>query len=190
MTVKERLDKFDSDFAKLKNNRANVPLEILQTQYAKSYTALVDDIIDFAGWFTAEYIKSLSDCWPISDRDTAGNEWLQKKQAAILQRERHPGGLYDQQVAALVDRLDLDRFYDLVWRLYNRLETEAFDPYWQRHCRWVGQPGNRWVYNDIIKKFWYPPGKSENWPDGVWMDNEYHAYGTNYPPHMKADRSD
>lgn len=187
MTIKERMDKFDSDFAKLKNNREKVPLETLQAKYAKSYQALVNSIKAYAEWFTAEYIKCLSNSWPLSEQDTVGNEWLQKKQAAVLQRERQSGGLYDQQIVALVDRLDLDGFYYLVWQLYNRLEVEAFDPYWQRHCRWVGQSENRWIYNDIIKKFWYPPGKSEHWPNGVWIDSEYHAYGTNYPPHIKED---
>lgn len=179
---------FEQAFQKLKSNREKVPLEQLTTRYAKAYTALVDEVKAGAEWFTGCYIKTLSDSWPLSEKDTAGNEWLQKKQAAILQRERQPGGLYDQQIAALVDQLDIDRYYDLVWQLYNRLEIEAFDPYWQRHNYWVGNPGHRWVYNDIIKQFWYPPGKNDHWPDGCWINSQYQVYSTNYPPHIAESK--
>lgn len=182
------IQEFEQAFQKLKSNREKVPLEQLTTRYTKAYTALVDEVKAGAEWFTGCYIKTLSESWPLSERDTAGNEWLQKKQAAILQSERQPSGLYGLQITALIDQLDIGRYYDLVWQLYNRLEVEAFNPYWQRHNHWVGKPGHRWIYNDIIRQFWYPPGKSDHWPDGCWINNQHQVYSTNYPPHIAEDK--
>lgn len=67
------------------------------------------------------------------------------------------------------------------------LEREAFSPYWNRHNRWTGEPGNRWIYNDIIKRFWVPPGKVERWPRGAWIDSEYKIYTSNWPPQIKEN---
>lgn len=181
------MQKFEQDFHRLKINREKIPLEQLTTRYERAYTALTDDVRAGAKWYTDNYIQTMVATWPLYEKDEAENAWLEKKKASILRQEHQSGGLYDQQVAALLDKLDLDSFYDLVYQLYARLETEAFDPYWQRHNRWVGKPGNRWIYNDIIKRFWYPPGKSDRWPKGVWMDNEYHAYMTCHPPHIQPD---
>ena len=181
------IQKFEQDFHKLKTNREKIPLVQLTTRYERAYTALTNEVRNGAAWYTDTYIQTLVASWPLHEKDEAGSSWLENKKASILRQEHQSGGLYDQQVAALLDKLDLDSFYDLVYQLYARLETEAFDPYWQRHNRWVGKPGNRWIYNDIIKRFWYPPGKSDRWPKGVWMDNEYHAYMTCHPPHIQPD---
>lgn len=184
---KMTIQKFEQDFHRLKTNREKIPLEQLTTRYERAYTALTEEVKIGAEWFTSAYIQALTGAWPLHSKDEAGNVWLRKKETLILQQERQPGGIYEQQISALLDRLELNTFYDLVYQLYARLEAEAFDPYWQRHNRWVGKPGNRWIYNDIIKRFWYPPGKSDRWPKGVWMDNEYHAYMTCHPPHIQPD---
>ena len=46
MTTKERFEKFDEDFARLKGNREKVPLEVLQTRHKKAYDRLVGDVVE------------------------------------------------------------------------------------------------------------------------------------------------
>jgi hypothetical protein len=178
---------FDRAFQKLKGNREKVPMEQLTTRYAKAYNQLVSEVAALGEWFILEYTRHLTDAFPLHPKDTAGNDWLRKKQQAIIQDERKEGGIFDQAREALIDQLDQNAFFDLCYQLYHRIEQEAFDPYWKRHCRWVGKPGNRWIYNDVTRRFWYPPGRSDKWPQGVWIDSQYNAFNSNYPPNIKED---
>ena len=182
-TVKERLDAFDRAFKKLKANREKVPLEILRTKYAAPYEATVKAVLEGADWFADEYIRVLD--FPRHPADKAGNEWLQRKIDAIIKQEAKPGGLVEQYWAALIDRLDRDEYETLVWKRYYRLLREAFDPYWQRHNRWTGKPGNRWIYNDIFKKFWHPP--CEKYPSGGWINSDYTGWDGRFPPNIGED---
>ena len=84
-----------------------------------------------------------------------------------------------------IDRLDRDEYETLVWKRYDRLLREAFDPYWQRHNRWTGKPGNRWIYNDIFKKFWHPP--YEKFPSGGWINSDYTGWDGRFPPNIGDD---
>lgn len=187
MTDQEWFAKLDGDFGKLKRNREQVPLEKLKTTYGKSYKALTDGLIEAADWFADRYLQTLTDSWPRHPRDTAGNEWLEKRLAAIIEQENQPGRLRDRWRQALIDHLDRDEYEQLVWERFDRCRREAFDPYWQRHNRWRGEAGNRWIYNDIIQRFWLPPGKDEHWPEGAWIDSGYNVYTTNWPPAIGAD---
>lgn len=179
----QRLKRFHADFEKLRHNREKVPLQQLQTKYARSYNTLVAEVIDGADWFFRKYMETLA--FPTHPQDTAGNEWLAKQISAITAEERNPGGLVERYRAALVDRLDMDEYENLVWQSYDRRLREAFDPYWQRHCRWVGEPGNRWIYNDIFKKFWLSP--CEGYPAGGWINNDYSGWDGRFPPHLKEE---
>lgn len=185
-TVKERLDAFDRAFKKLKANREKVPLEILRTKYAAPYEATVKAVLEGADWFADEYIRVLD--FPRHPADKAGNEWLQRKIDAIIKQEAKPGGLVEQYWAALIDRLDRDEYETLVWKRYDRLLREAFDPYWQRHNRWTGKPGNRWIYNDIFKKWWYSPERRGNGATcGYWINSDYTGSDMRYPPGIGDD---
>ena len=82
MTDGERLKKFDADFDRLKKNREKVPLEQLRTRYADAYNALVAEVEAGAAWFADTYIKLLVDHFPRHQKDTAGNEWLDRRLAA------------------------------------------------------------------------------------------------------------
>lgn len=185
MTDGERLKKFDADFDRLKKNREKVPLEQLRTRYADAYNALVAEVEAGAAWFADTYIKLLVDHFPRHQKDTAGNEWLDRRLAAIRAEEEKPGGRVERYRAALIDRLDMEEYRQLVWEIYNRLEVEAFDPYWQRHNRWTGKPGNRWIYNDIFKKFWHPP--CEKYPSGGWINSDYTGWDGRFPPNIGED---
>lgn len=180
----QRLARFHSDLEKLKHNREKVPLQQLQTKYARAYNTLVAEIEDGAAWFHRKYLELLA--FPTHPNDTAGNEWLAKRIAAIEAEEKKPGGLADQFHAALIDRMDLDEYENLVYRSYERRLREAFDPYWQRHNKWVGPPERRWIYNDIIKKFWWP--KTEGYPaSGCWINQDYTGHDFRYPPTLKEE---
>lgn len=73
-----------------------------------------------------------------------------------------------------------------VWRLYDRLEKEAWDPYQQRFNRWVGEPGNRWIYNSLFDAFWLPkPELKED--GGYWIDKEWHYKRMGYKPTIGED---
>lgn len=179
----QRLKRFRADFEKLRHNREKVPLQQLQTKYARSYNTLVAEVIDGADWFFQKYMETLA--FPTHPKDTAGNDWLAKRISAIGAEERNPGGLVERYRAALIDRLDMDEYENLVWQGYDRRLREAFDPYWQRHNRWVGEPDNRWIYNDIFKKFWLPP--CEGYPAGGWINNDYSGWDGRFPPHLKEE---
>lgn len=184
MTDGERLRQFRADFEKLKHNRDQVPLDILKTKYAAGYEAQVKKVLEGGDWYADAYLQHLP--FPLHPQDEAGNEWLAKRIAAIERKENAPGGLREQWRAALIDDLDMDKFGDLVYRRYERRLQEAFDPYWQRHNKWVGEPGKRWIYNDIFKKFWWP--KTEGYPaSGCWINSDYTGHDSRFPPNIKED---
>lgn len=187
MTDVEWLAKLDADFDRLKRNRDNVPLEKLQTIHAKSYNALVASVTEAADWFADRYLETLTESWPRHPKDTAGNDWLTKKVANIIAEENRPGGFRDRWRAAIIDHLDRAEFEQLVFERFDRCRREAFDPYWQRHNRWTGQPENRWIFNDIIARFWLPPGADPNWPEGAWINTRREVYTTNWPPNIGPD---
>ena len=183
MTTKERFEKFDEDFARLKGNREKVPLEVLQTRHKKAYDRLVGDVVEYAGWFTAEYIKALA--IPVRPEDEAGKEWLLKKVKSILDDEQKPGGLYQQGRDALINDLDREKFEDRVWRIHDRLMREAYDPYQQRFNRWVGKPDNRWIYNSLFDAFWLEKPDSED--GGYWIDVDHNYKRMGYRPQIGPD---
>ncbi len=194
MTDGERLQKFDADFERLKKNREKVPLEQLRTRYADAYNALVAEVQAGADWYADAYINLLVGHFPRHPRDQAGNEWLDKRIAAIREQEAKPGGRVERYRAALLERLDMEEYRQLVWEIYNRLEVEAFDRYWQRHNRWVGEPGRRWIYNDITGMFWCGPDRRpDHWKEkgiftgGCWISQDWGKQDTRYPPHIKED---
>lgn len=183
MDIKAYMDEFGVRFLRLKNNRDNIPLEQLTTKYAKAYNALVGWLEKYAEWFTQEYIN----CLALSEnpKDTAGNEWLRKKIEAIKAEERKPGGLYQRIRDSLIEDLDQKEFEMNVWRLWDRLEKEAYDPYLQRYNRWIGEPGNRWIYNSLLDLYWLP---DEKWEEGGYWIKQDRSYGRmGYPPRIGAD---
>ena len=183
MDIKAYMDEFGVRFLRLKNNRDNIPLEQLTTKYAKAYNALVGWLEKYAEWFTQEYIN----CLALSEnpKDAAGNEWLRKKIEAIKAEERKPGGLYQRIRDSLIEDLDQKEFEMNVWRLWDRLEKEAYDPYLQRYNRWIGEPGNRWIYNSLLGLYWLPDEKMED--GGYWIKQD-RGYGRmGYPPRIGAD---
>lgn len=194
MTDGERLQKFDADFAKLQHNREKVPLEELRTRYAKAYNALVAEVEAGADWFAATYINTLIGGFPIDAQDAAGNERLRDRVKAIIAEERKPGGRFERYKAALLERLDRREFEQLVWEIFDRVEREAYDPYFQQHCRWTGEPGKRWIYSDVLKMFWCDPDRRpDHWKekgyfdDGCWISADWKKQDARYTPKIKED---
>lgn len=56
MTDTEWIAKLEADFGKLQRNRQQVPLEKLETTYAKSYKALISRLTEAADWFADRYL--------------------------------------------------------------------------------------------------------------------------------------
>ncbi len=185
MTDREGLDKLDADFKKLQHNREKIPLEQLRTRYAKAYNTLIAELQADADWFAARYLEVLA--FPRHPEDKEGNAWVEKRIAAIMKEERQLGGRVERYRAALTENLDRPAFEQLVWEIYDRLLREAFDPYWQCHCRWVGEPGNRWIYNDIFKKFWYRPERRGGGKAGFWINQDYTGEDSRFPPNIGED---
>ena len=97
--------------------------------------------------------------------------------------EKQPGGLLDQFQTALIERLDIEEYYNLVGQCYERRLQEAFNPYWRRHCKRLD---SGWIYNRIFKKFWWP--KTEKYPDsGCWINNDYSGKDYRFPPQLKEE---
>ena len=183
MNTAEYMEEFKVRFARLQNNRAKVPKEELLTKYAKAYNALVEWLEKYAEWYAWEYMKLLA--IPMKPDDKAGNEWLTKKSTTILDEERKPGGLFQRIRDSLIEDLDQKEFEMNVWRLHDRLEKEAYDPYQQRFNRWIGSPGNRWIYNSLFDAYWLPEeGHSDG---GYWIDINRKYKRMGYPPKIGAD---
>ncbi len=185
MTVEECLQKFDAVFTRLKLNRERVPLEVLETRYAKGYAALRREVWHWGDWYITAYFNALRR--PFHPADEEGNRRVHEQAAAILREEYGPGGLIEQSRAALLDRLDRDEFELLIWRIYDRAEREAYLPYWRSHCRRTGPDGR--FFSDIIQKLWWP--KEEEGPGfltGFWGDEnrKYDRLWT-YPPVESPD---
>lgn len=178
----ERVKRFRANFGRLQRNREKVPLEQLRTTYAKKYDALVAEVAADADWYADRCLEHMTRQWPRHPKDGAGNKWLDRKAAAIIREEAAPGGTAERWRAAIIDDLNMDAYMQLVWDRYARLEREAFGPYWERHCRRVGEPGEEWTYNDIIQRFWLPPGQDPDRPRGAWIDSEGNVYTTRWPP--------
>lgn len=139
---REMMAQFNDTFRKLKTNREQVPLEVLQTKYGKAYQKLTKEMADLADWFAARLRERMP--FTMHPKDIAGNRQLSQQIAAVLAEESQPGALMDQYRKALIDDLDYDKFLDLVWQLYHRTE-EAYEPYWQKYNFWHVYPdGHRW----------------------------------------------
>ena len=174
----QRLERFHADFEKLRLNREKVPLQKLQTTYERSYNTLVAEVMDGAVWFYRKCVE-LEEDFPTYPEDTAGNEWLAKCLATIGEGEKKPGGLVDQFRVALIDRLSLDEYHDLINRTYEP-RLRVFNRYWSRHCRRLE---SGWIYNRILKKFWWP--QTEGYPgSGCWIDT---GRDYRYPPQLKEE---
>lgn len=146
---REMMARFNDTFRKLKTNREQVPLEVLQTKYGKAYQKLTKEMADLADWFAARLRERMP--FPMHPKDIAGNRQLSQQIAAVLAEESQPGALMDQYRKALIDDLDYDKFLDLVWQLYHRTE-EAYEPYWQKYNFWHVYPdGHRWIRNHITR---------------------------------------
>lgn len=171
MNDEELLAKFEKLFEKLKLNREKVPIEQLETEHAGPYKALLAKVTKLADWFADRYIKELA--VPRHPKDVEGNYWLDKRIGEILQDERRSGGRVERYRTALIDRLNWDEFYQLVYEIYDRLRREAFNPYWQRHCR---RMADGVIYNDIFNKLWWPE-------EGCWINSDYKTgRDFRYPP--------
>lgn len=169
---REMMARFNDTFRKLKTNREQVPLEVLQTKYGKAYQKLTKEMADLADWFAARLRERMP--FPMHPKDIAGNRQLSQQIAAVLAEESQPGALMDQYRKALIDDLDYDKFLDLVWQLYHRTE-EAYEPYWQKYNFWQnGQPGN--------------DSDSFTNEGGYWMDSKGEYQGAAFPPHIKGDK--
>lgn len=129
LTPKERFQKIDADLSRLKNNRNTVPLEVLQTKYAKPYNKLLADIREYAEWFLQEYLQVLSP-YLLPEKKEA-NDWLRQKVAQIMREERSIGGKFAEGTFALLNDCNRDTFEVKVWEISERLASEAYRPYAQ-----------------------------------------------------------
>lgn len=180
-TDAQRLARFHADFEKLKHNREKVPLQQLTTRYARSYNTLVAEVMDGAVWFYRKCVE-LEEDFPTHPEDKAGNEWLARCLTAIGEDERKPGGLIDQFRAALIDRLDMDAYHDLVNETYEP-RLRVFNRYWSRHCMHLE---SGWIYNRILKKFWWP--QTKGCPgSGCWINSDYSGRDYRFPPQLKEE---
>lgn len=86
---REMMARFNDTFRKLKTNREQVPLEVLQTKYGKAYQKLTKEMTDLADWFAARLRERMP--FPMHPKDIAGNRQLSQQIAAVLAEESQPG---------------------------------------------------------------------------------------------------
>ena len=198
MTVEQEkawYDKFEADFQSLQRNREKVDLETLRTKYAKGYNRLIADLSAGVETLLEWHIRFLVvKCLPLHPLDRDGAERFAQRTNGIIREEIAPGRLLEQAKAALIDELDMEKCWELVWRIYDRIEKEAFYPYWMRHC--YRRDGR--IYNDILGKYWRPLQRdgqsdaSERWTNadgtlhGIWYHNGRYFHPFNFPPKENA----
>jgi hypothetical protein len=178
---------FVKAFKKLKSNREKVPFDELRTKYAAAYVKLENEVIGYADWFFAASVRLLVERLPLAEGDAEGARLLKDGSARICREALQGGSPYMRARSALVRRLDFDGFVNAVDEVYFKIEREIYNPYWQRHCRIVGNGSTRWVYNDIIGRFWCPPGRSSKIKTGAWIDKDYNVYLRRLPPENQED---
>lgn len=183
--------RFNDTFRKLKTNREQVPLEVLQTKYGKAYQKLTKEMADLADWFAARLRERMP--FPMHPKDIAGNRQLSQQIAAVLAEESQPGALMDQYRKALIDDLDYDKFLDLVWQLYRRTE-EAYEPYWQKYNFWhvyrTATAGSGITSQDSSGRTASPGNDSDSFTNegGYWMDSKGEYQGAAFPLTSKETR--
>jgi hypothetical protein len=181
----EHFNRMEADFGKLCQNRAKVPLDILQSRYAKAYNHLVEDLKQHI----RDYIDDMAALkYPRSDSagSQKANEWLEKQFERIKQEEQQPGKAYEVMEAGLIGDLDVNAFMAATFLVFDRMD-KPYQKYWDAHCQWTGPPGRRWIYNGILKKFWLPewPGV---YPNGCWIKNDYSDPWPFRPPQIGEDK--
>ena len=151
----------------LRKNVENVPMEQLQTKYRKSYQRLTESIWE-AG---QQMITAIFDGYlplPVNEELPDTEEY--RGQAKAIEEREKKAGICDRMREALLDRQDLQAFYDEIVDYWEKVFTEAWEPYMNRHCRWVGPQNNRWIYCDVFKAFWKQDPHYSNL--GHWIDSD------------------
>ena len=165
--MKDNLEQLDKALALLTVNRARIPLEELETRYAVAYKKLTDEVRRLSEWYTDAAIEALA--IPTNPKDAIGNDWLRKKVARIKEEEHLPGRLYDQIRESLIRTLDWNDLGNTIYKLLQRIEVEAWEPY---HRRFVtldfdnmadGRP-----YSSLLKAWWVPDPAMLG--GGAWLD--------------------
>ena len=154
--------------AKLQRNREQVPMEDLQTKYATGYRALVAKIWKLGEWWADCCVQAAP--FPFTPGSDHEKEFTKRAGAVLWKEKAQPGGLYEQMKATLIDDMDLVKFMDLALDVYEKVYYEAFQPYWDSNCRWVGPPENRWIKSDVTGHFWNPQKKCWYTKEGKKLD--------------------
>ena len=146
-------DKFEADFGTLKRNREKVDLETLRTKYAKGYNRLTADLAAGVETLLEWHIRLfVVQGLPMHPLDREGAERFTRRANGIIREETAPGRLLEQAKGVLIDGLDFDECWSRVYQICERIEREAFYPYWMRHC--FRRDGR--IYNDVLNKWWRP----------------------------------
>lgn len=154
----------EAQIGQLKRNLENVPLEQLQTKYRKAYQRIIDSIWEAGQQMIAAIFEGYL---PLPTKEDALDTPAYQEAVKSIEARERSAGAFDRMKEALIDRQDLQGFYDLVMKYWEAVYTEAWEPYMNRHCRWVGKPENRWIYCDIFKAWWYQNPKYPNL--GHWI---------------------
>lgn len=169
-----RYNAWIADFERFRKNRESVPLQELQTRYARSYKDLCKRIVSGADWFARSYIMDLIGDFPSASPKDA--EEIGARIADQLKADQARGGLRDQALAALIEKVDFNAFLDALYRRYHRIETEIFLPYFRRYCR-PAVDGT--IYNDLIRCWWRTPPEL---PEGAWYQADGSVFRFDWPP--------
>ena len=187
---REMMARFNDTFRKLKTNREQVPLEVLQTKYGKAYQKLTKEMAGLADWFAARLRERMP--FPMHPKDIAGNRQLSQQIAAVLAEESQPGALMDQYRKALINDLDYDKFLDLIWQLYQRTE-EVYEllAKIQLLARLPGRPPLDQEPHHRFLLAERPAGKRFGFihQRGGLLDGRKGEYqSAAFPPHIKGDK--
>lgn len=163
----------------LKRNVENVPEELLRTKYQRAYKALTDKIRK-TGQMMVNVIFEEFMPLPIRE-DAADTSEYKKTLAAIEEREGQQGGVISQMQDALLKQQDIENFYDLTVKYWQVIYYEAWEPYFLRHCRWVGKPDERRIYCDLFRASWQPYPKYKKLGHWILQNGERAPVPSYYP---------
>lgn len=148
--MNEQHEELLRDFERLKKNRKNVPLEVLQTKYKKGYDALKHKLVGELKKYVNELtLLGIYDLGP----DVTSEVWKEwENQIQDIMNQGAATGLSRQLGHAVFGNLDLKEFEELViGRITLRVKYEVYAPYWLRHCK-ENAAGE--IENDLIGMKW------------------------------------
>lgn len=171
----------EDDLRKLKKNRENVAIRVLQTKYKMPYEALKEKIKQEA----QTYANYLTDFGFIGMPVESYMDWTEMDRETVKIAEEESRWHSNEWSYALYQEYDIRKFENLIiGYITQRVKYEVYGPYWLKHIK-NGKDG-KFITGLLPGYFWNP----EN---GMWQSSDGRRWAIMLPPTedlMKKEKQD